>query len=154
MFIQRSEIDVLLVPTMIIRVIFITGVLEVIVGLLFNARIGVIDKQPWAEDLPNVVILAACEQEEGRLGAVIPCLATDSVSLAHGSERELVQEKQTEFFLSIVWSKHDHLWDGEQAEHEEDNHQLEFQIEEVLDRNAVLKERILLLELADFFLFH
>ena len=46
MFIQRSEIDVLLIPTMIIRVIFITGVLEVIVGLLFNARIGVIDKQP------------------------------------------------------------------------------------------------------------
>ena len=47
MFIQRSEIDVLIVPTMIIRVIiFITGVLEVIVGLLFNARIGVIDKQP------------------------------------------------------------------------------------------------------------
>ena len=46
MFIQRSEIDVLLIPTMIIRVIFITGVLEVIVGLLFNARFGVIDKQP------------------------------------------------------------------------------------------------------------
>ena len=46
MVIQRSEIDVLLIPTMIIRVIFITGVLEVIVGLLFNARIGVKDKQP------------------------------------------------------------------------------------------------------------